>query len=337
MSRPKRQSGSGKAGLSRIFAVLLTGAAALALPAGCGSPEQTASAPGNGNVRQSQAAEESSPSGPGSAQATNGKAPGDAAVQSDGEGAEDLIGPDSGPIDMSAYDLGGRSIVQTVLPDRMTWQSGAYKVKAEVEQYYGEPAGEGVPLEAAKVGAITVEGGALPEPVALKNELDSLVQVSFSADGRYLALIGSEAGPLNPRNQLLILDLAAGTYEKMSGVLEKWGGGAGSAHTSAWSPEGHTLALTFGDAAENRFALYDPQTKELSGIAAGDFYSVAILVWSKNGDFLDWIGENPSDRFGLYRYTPRTGGIERLRDAGRAELMNAAESLKGRIVYRKSD
>ena len=199
-------------------------------------------------------------------------------------------------VDLSVYYSRDLAAEFSEDDSKLTWTAGGVTVTAKKKK------GEfGTPVLASM--AVKTKGWSYP--VKFDAEPKEISSLALSADDRYLAinLFYSNIG-----NKLIAVNLESGKQIDINaeiGSLQKEYGETvvETVHAYNWAPGGHTLALSFGDTSSAIPALYDPEENSLHKVGGDKNYiTTAYALWHKDGNIVDYISEQPSDEYHLYRY-----------------------------------
>lgn len=162
-----------------------------------------------------------------------------------------------------------------------------------------EATAEEQPESPTVVGSMTVEIGAKKHTIKLDKRPSRILSADLSADQKYLTIYAG----YNFGSRLVLFDLEKGSYITLNEELRK--NGQGEIETIPdydWSQEGHQLALSYGVIGANKLAQYDPQAGAFTKISDSSYISVPVVLWNRDGKSMDYVAEQPSDQYKLYRY-----------------------------------
>ncbi|HHW38010.1 MAG TPA: hypothetical protein GXX18_12325 [Bacillales bacterium] len=177
-------------------------------------------------------------------------------------------------------------------------------------------------LEKGKYQSIIVEreGSTVTSKLKFTEEPDKINSLSFSDTNNYLAFTGfySHLG-----NQLYIIDLNNGgtidLLEKLTGLGYKR---IETIHTYNWGPNKDVISFAFGDPSLSNLAIYDLNSNEITVIPTkSHFINTLSIMWHKKGDFIDYVVEENSDQFKLYRYDLKKSNFELIKEVSRDEFL----------------
>ncbi|RRJ62594.1 hypothetical protein EHV15_06285 [Paenibacillus oralis] len=282
--------------MKRITIVLILGLVCAAI-AGCGNTNTPGSAssesqtPGQTTNSAAQQPENQSAN-------TSGN-PGDQSDQTGQNSQGDLSSPSDqgGPVDLSVYYARDLAAKLSEDDSKLTWTAGGITVTAEKKKgEFGTPVIASIAVKTEGQKSYTIKFD--PDPKEIRS-------LALSADDRYLAinLFYSNVG-----DKLIVVNLESGkqidTNAEIGSMQKEYGQAVvETVHAYNWSPDGHTLALSFGDTSSAIPALYDPEENSLHKVGGDKNYiTTAFALWHKDGNSVDFISEQPSDEYHLYRY-----------------------------------
>ncbi|MGZ7442628.1 hypothetical protein [Paenibacillus sp. TH7-28] len=286
--------------MKRMTMVLLLGLVCAAI-AGCGNtntpgsvssesqtPGQTTNSTGENGAKQ-----------PENQSANTSGNPSDQTGQNSQNGQGDLSSPSNqgSPVDLSVYYARDLAAKLSEDDSKLTWTAGAVTLTADKKKgEFGTPVIASIAVKTEGQKSYTVKFD--PDPKEIRS-------LALSADDRYLAinLFYSNVG-----DKLIAVNLESGKQIDINaeiGSMQKEYGQpvVETVHAYNWSPDGHTLALSFGDTSSAIPALYDPEENSLHKVGGDKNYiTTAYALWHKDGSIVDYISEQPSDEYHLYRY-----------------------------------
>lgn len=209
--------------------------------------------------------------------------------------------------------------VRSVVPlqvneDTLSWQEG--KVAFAAELTGGSTQGEDT--SAAEIGTMLVTSGNTKIKLELQSKPTSIATITLSADQRYLAMHYQHFKGY----KLVIVDLVKGQYYPLNDYLSRNGRGSVEIiHSYAWAPQGHSLAIAYGDQNRSSVALYNPDNKMLMDIATPVLYpDTRVILWGKEGKGFDFVTEAEDETKVLYRYVREGNMLEKVRLASPEQL-----------------
>jgi Tol biopolymer transport system component len=146
--------------------------------------------------------------------------------------------------------------------------------------------------------------------------------MDWSPDSARLAIAGLGYGtPCNTSPGLAVIDLPAGTAQRIIAPTIKTGGDGGEtviagAHTPAWSPDGKWIA--FGLDQEATGAAHDPLSfptrlyrvhpdgSNLTPLTNNSQGNAAYPAWAPDGTLYYSLNNDSVESNGIYRYDPKT-------------------------------
>jgi len=87
-----------------------------------------------------------------------------------------------------------------------------------------------------------------------------------------------------------------------------------------WSPIESKLALVVGNITGQHIAFWSPGSFE--ELSKNDYISINGIKWDTTGKYLDFVAENPSDKFGLYQLNISNKNITKVQYLTRDEMIN---------------
>ncbi|WP_068618739.1 eIF2A family protein [Paenibacillus tuaregi] len=190
--------------------------------------------------------------------------------------------------------------------DKVSWQAGDVSFTGHLA-----PSSEDQISGSMEIRDTSITSGGKAFKLELNPLPSSVSSVTLSADHRYLALHYQ----FKEGYKLIIMDLKKGDYYPVNDYFSRNGRGTVNLiHAYNWSPEGHELALSYGEQNRSSVAVYDTDSRMLLDIATPRVYknTVAIL-WGEDGKGFDFVNGDESGNYVLYQYT-RKGNL--LQEAG---------------------
>lgn len=190
----------------------------------------------------------------------------------------------------------------------IVWTYGDITLRAD-------KATEGQGPDAVKLYNITIAKGDQSYSIQPQEHINAIESVSLSDDGKFMAVsLFTGAG-----SNLHVTDLSSGVTVDLNLELENQGNGfVESIQAYNWSPVGHDLAIAYGDTSSSKFAVYHADNRNTRMLSSSSYISTAYALWSRDGMTIDYVSEQPSDHYRLYRYHVRDDvfdeGIELSRD-----------------------
>jgi hypothetical protein len=223
--------------------------------------------------------------------------------------------PNGDQIDISDYYSSELLIDMVDDGHKITWKTGSVIFSAEKLEAEGEEKAESNTI----INSMIVEKGDKLYTIELDKMPSSISSLALSASDEYLAVsvfynnVGSKViiiNLINGEQNMLNDDLQSANDENIETI-----------HTYSWSPLGNKLAFSFGDTNASKLGIYDWDTKVLLNIPTEiNYITTAFVLWTKDGNNLDFISEQPSDQFKLYRYRLDSDHIEEIMDVKPEEL-----------------
>lgn len=89
-----------------------------------------------------------------------------------------------------------------------------------------------------------------------------------------------------------------------------------------WSPTDHDLAIAYGDTNSSKIAIYSADNHSFTLVPSSTAYrSTAFVLWLKDGRALDFVSEQPSDQYRLYRFLPQRHEVNSVLALSRDNLL----------------
>lgn len=289
-------------------------ALALGLAAGCDGNPQRSSSPaahvdgGDGSVDSRSRAGEAQAE---AAQASDpGKAPAGAnAAPSAGESSPDASAASSADsADSSEYYSPREQGIKEITKERVRWIDGDVVFTAR-------QSAQGI----GKITAVKGEQAAVLPSVRYNQQPVSVDSVALSPSRRYLAV---SLFYRNIGSALAVVDLEKGTHFWLNDTLDKLDySGVETIQAYNWSPVRDEFVFSFGNTDSSRLAVYRMDDSTVTRLPSGQVYiGTSFILWSRDGQTLDYISEWPSDQFKLYRYRLGGGTAEEIGSVARADL-----------------
>ncbi|MEC0238401.1 hypothetical protein P4H66_00755 [Paenibacillus dokdonensis] len=221
------------------------------------------------------------------------------------------------PMDLSQYYTSDKPIEKESDKSHILWKQGSVTLKASL----GKPNEQEKPETSQVVSSLTVDQKDHHIEVKLDPRPYNVPMAALSADESYLAL----SAEYHETSTLVIIDLKNGTYSTLNQQLEKNGKNRLEIlPTFSWSPQGNVLAFSYGLISELSWGLYDADQMKLTFMPPAEgvqsLISTSYVMWSKDGQTVSYISENPSDQMKLYRYGIADASTVKVRDLTREEF-----------------
>lgn len=212
------------------------------------------------------------------------------------------------------YDLPEAKVQKQENGTLQKWALDGFTLSFEKRETEGDERADGKYF----VSSVSLQVQDHAYPVELSAKPNDIRSMSLSASGQYLAL---ELVYTNVGNRVIVMDLISGKQTDLNQLVAKNSLEAETIHSYQWSPEGDILAFGYGDTSSSRIGAYDFGKKSALTLSAEPkFITTAFILWKKDGQSFDVIGEQPSDQFKKFRYRLTDGSAKLISEVNREEL-----------------
>ncbi|WP_203457074.1 TolB family protein [Paenibacillus tepidiphilus] len=192
------------------------------------------------------------------------------------------------------------------LDEHVLWIEGDVVLTAQIAKATGEQVHEANTV----ISSMRVDSGMGSKELALDPLPLGLHSFAQSANDQLAVHVRDHEG-----SRLFILDLLSGEQVLLNQLNVAEGAPSHEKIDSYnWSPDGTKLAVAYGEIGSSHIAVYDTESKVLSGISDQDFTWIPYVVWHKDGQGLDFVSK-PDDMANstvLYRYREMNQAPEKL-------------------------
>ncbi|WP_145050002.1 hypothetical protein [Paenibacillus xylanexedens] len=195
------------------------------------------------------------------------------------------------------------------------WKGGNITLTTTSTQREDVPA-----FEQHVIQSIVVTQGKQQYTMQTSDWEDKLLQITSVAASDSKAWIAIQA-ERSAGSSLILLNLETGEWRNLQDRLHQAGQKNVETITAyAWAPSEDQVAFSYGDTSKSTISIYNAQQDRLMKLPrTTNYITTSLILWQKDGTWLDYISEYPSDQFILYRYTLASNKVKPVKKMKRQE------------------
>lgn len=198
----------------------------------------------------------------------------------------------------------------------LLWKGGNVTLTTTSVQREGVPA-----FEQHVIQSIVVTQGKQQYTMQTEDWEDKLLQITSITASNSKTWIAIQA-ERSAGSSLILLNLETGEWKNLQDLLHQAGQINVETITAyAWAPSEDQIAFSYGDTSRSSISIYDAQQNRLTKLPRlTNYITTSMILWQKDGTWLDYISEYPSDQFILYRYALASNKVKPIKKMKRQEF-----------------